>query len=174
MPSTKSKIDDIFYIDEGEQVIDEYTCALSDKILLQGKLYITNKKLVFYSWFNNSTLFGKTLMEIPLTDITAIEKRYNLIFDNSIAITTRGNAEMFLTSFINRDKCFRHIHTMLVEKGIIKCESPLSKTNSENTSVNQDNVAQENLQLYDGIPIEERNSVNNGVTNANSNINHRR
>ena len=72
--NTKQKYDDVFYIDSGEIVLDDFSCALSDLILLQGKLFITDKKLVFYSWFNNTTLFGKTIMEIPLTDIIYLDK----------------------------------------------------------------------------------------------------
>ena len=95
--NTKQKYDDVFYIDSGEIVLDDFSCALSDLILLQGKLFITDKKLVFYSWFNNTTLFGKTIMEIPLTDIIYLDKKYNLIFDNSIIVKT-NKTELFLTS----------------------------------------------------------------------------
>ena len=109
IPISKQKYDDVFYIDSGEKVLDDYSCALSDKILLQGKIFITNKKIVFYSWFNNSTLFGKTILEIPLTDIIFIDKKYTLIFDNSIILKT-NKTEIFLTSFIQRDKCFRKIN----------------------------------------------------------------
>ena len=98
--------ENIFYIDQDEEVIDNFNCAYEDKILLQGVLYITNKKLFFYSWFNNKTLFGATKMLIPMNDVLKIEKKYNCkIFDNSILITTKIT-ELFFTSFVFRDKCY--------------------------------------------------------------------
>jgi hypothetical protein len=103
--TNRKKFDDIFYIDQDENFIDNFSCALSDKILVQGKLYITNKKLVFYSWFNNSTLFGKTLIEIPKEEIVEVEKHKNLLFDNMIYVKTKTTQFLF-ASFINRDKCY--------------------------------------------------------------------
>jgi len=97
--------DDIFYLDSDEIVISNFACALSDKILLQGKLHVTNKKVVFYSWFNNTTLFGKTLIEIPKEEIVDIEKYKNAFFDNMIIIKTK-NTQFLFTSFINRDKTY--------------------------------------------------------------------
>ncbi len=162
IPSTRQKYEDIFFIDCGEKVLDDFSCALSDKILLQGQIFLTNKKIVFYSWFNNSTLFGKTILEIPLSDIVLIDKRYNLIFDNSIFIRT-NTTELFLTSFIQRDKCFKRIENLLIKQGIIK-EKSTSKSNSENTSVNQDHINQENM-VFDPLNIEEKNSLNLGLNN---------
>lgn len=70
-----------------EQLIDSFACAVSRKILLQGRLYITNKRLCFHSFFNNKLIFfGKdTKLTIPYDDIMSIEKRINaFVFDNSI------------------------------------------------------------------------------------------
>jgi hypothetical protein len=100
----KKKYDGIFFIDEDEIVKSNYSCALSDKILLQGKLYLTSKKVVFYSWFNNSTLFGKTLIEIPNDDIVSYNKKGNIIFDNELVIKTK-TASFTFASFIGREKC---------------------------------------------------------------------
>ena len=88
----------------GEQIVKAYSCAFADKILLQGKMYITTERLCFHSKFNSNTVFfGGTFIQIPKEDINKIEKRSNvLIFDNSISITTI-NGEMFFTSFFSRD-----------------------------------------------------------------------
>ena len=43
----------------GESLLMSASCALSDKILLQGRVYITTKRICFYSSFNKKTLFGK-------------------------------------------------------------------------------------------------------------------
>ena len=44
---------------EGEEVIDTYVCSLIGKILLSGKMYITSKRVLHRSYFNDKTLFGK-------------------------------------------------------------------------------------------------------------------
>jgi len=73
-----------------EKFFKSFSCALSDKILLTGRLYITNKRLCFHSIFNPSNVFfGDTFIQIPKKDINKIEKRFNaIVFDNSISITT--------------------------------------------------------------------------------------
>lgn len=102
----RKRHEDIFYYDVDEIINpNNFSCALSDKILLQGKLFITSKKLVFYSWFNNASLFGTTLIEIPKSDITYVKKEYNMIFDNSLEVQTK-NVIFFFTSFVYRDKCY--------------------------------------------------------------------
>lgn len=99
--------DNIFTLEDGEKVIETFSCAYKQKILLQGKMYLTNKKIVFYSWFNNKTLFGHTKLIIPLVEVVRIEKKYNLkIFDNSINIVTK-KSELFFTSFVQRDNCYK-------------------------------------------------------------------
>lgn len=82
-------------------------CGLQDKIILTGRLYITNERLCFYSKFNpKNVFFGETFIEIPRRDIKKIEKRFKaVIFDNSISITT-VNGELFFTSFIFRNNAY--------------------------------------------------------------------
>jgi len=92
-------------LEEGEKKIDSFNCALKDKILLQGKLNITNKKIEFTSLFNPVTLFGKTVIIIPFKDIIEIEKKYNLGLDNSINIKTEKISYLF-TNFLSRDRCY--------------------------------------------------------------------
>ena len=123
----KRQHEGIFYIDEDENVISNFSCALSGKILLQGKLYITNKKIVFYSWFNNSTLFGKTLIEIPKEDIVEVERHKNMLFDNMIIIKTK-NTQFLFASFINREKCYSLIK---VYYGEVSFNDKASDKNSE-------------------------------------------
>lgn len=84
-----------------------FTCGMSDNIILQGRLFITNYRLCFYSKFNTSNIFfGETFIQIPKKDIKKIEKRTNaIVFDNSISITT-VNGEVFLTSFFSRNEAF--------------------------------------------------------------------
>jgi len=104
--STYSFFRNKFGLTQGEMIYSVFSCALSDKMLVQGKMFISNKKIGFHSYFNKHTFIGETKMIIPKNDIIRIEKRINaLIFDNSIAIITpRG--ELFFTSFVFRDKAY--------------------------------------------------------------------
>lgn len=105
-----------FKLERGERLVDSFACAVAIKILLQGRLYITNQRLCFHSFFNNKLLFfGKdTKITIPLDDIVSLEKRVNAIFfDNSIAVITKNDKETFFTSFLMRDKAFEVIKIQL-------------------------------------------------------------
>jgi hypothetical protein len=127
----RKKYEGIFYISEDETVKSSYSCALADKILLQGKLYLTTKKVVFYSWFNNSTLFGKTLIEIPKDDIVSFKKKErNILFDNELIIETKGSAFHF-ASFVNRHNC-------LVEMQELYTNALMNRTD---TSIDGDTMA---------------------------------
>jgi hypothetical protein len=62
--------------EEGEKLIRTYSCALYDRIILQGKLYVTNFRLCFHSYFNAANVFfGNTFLQIPKKDVVKIEKR---------------------------------------------------------------------------------------------------
>ena len=69
---------------------------------------MTSKRLCFHSYFNDKTIFGKeTKFLIPISSISRLEKKYNaMVFDNSIAIITKSEKEIFFTSFVYRDAAF--------------------------------------------------------------------
>lgn len=108
------------YVD-GEVYLDKFTCSLQTKVLLSGRLHVTNKRVLFRSLFNEKTLFGKgTKIVLHLEDITWIEKRcYNDIkmFPNSILIRV-SNPEprnYFFTSMMKngRKQSYELIKSML-------------------------------------------------------------
>ena len=187
LESNRKRYDDIFYYDIDEIVSNSnFSCALSDKILLQGKLYVTNKKLVFYSWFNNLTLFGTTLLEIPKCEILDISKQYNMIFDNSLEIYTK-NKSFFVTSLIFRDKCYSVIKELIFGEIEEKDNSPLDKRlslkiNSEKTEIeninnlnNEINLKQNDeessIVLIEGNKFEGNpNDIQNIIENLNDSI----
>ncbi|CAG9318432.1 unnamed protein product [Blepharisma stoltei] len=96
------------------QIVDSFTCALSQKILLHGRMYLTTSHLCFHSYFNSSTLFGReTLLAIPLSDIIKVEKRQiALIFDTALSITTHSS-EILFASFLFRDQALATINNLL-------------------------------------------------------------
>lgn len=77
-------------IEEGETILDDYSCALKKSILIQGTIYISTTALYFHSYFNDSIMFLSkvgTKFRILISDIKDVTKAKNaLIFDNSIEL----------------------------------------------------------------------------------------
>ena len=119
--STKKDDDEL---EKGENILDNFNCALKDKILLQGKIFITNKKIWFRSFFNSTTFFGKTTIMIPLSDIVSIEKKYYLALDNSIEVKTE-KVSYFFTNYLSRDNCYN-----LLKEELNKIKKSKSQNNS--------------------------------------------
>jgi len=133
-----------------EPPIDSFACAVSWKILLQGRIYVTKTKICFHSFFNNNTIIGgETKILIPIEDVQNIEKRYNAwIFDNSIAIKTK-TTEFFFTSFVYRDraydlleKCLKDFRLANKSEEILK---PISLNEGGNIEIQQNSSVKEFL-----------------------------
>ncbi|EZG56858.1 GRAM domain protein [Gregarina niphandrodes] len=91
------------------RLLGQYNCALSGKILLQGKMYISTTAVGFYSVFNDSTFISliPTLVLFEYHEIVNITKRSNaLVFNNSIEIELRDGTSYFFTSYVNREKAW--------------------------------------------------------------------
>ncbi|XP_028824449.1 protein Aster-C isoform X2 [Denticeps clupeoides] len=104
---------------ETERLIMDYPCALQRDILLQGRLYLSENWLSFYS----HVLWGMKIV-LNLSQITAVtrEKTARLI-PNAIQISTRTE-KLFLTSFSAREKAFQGVFRMwqnyLLDKPLTK------------------------------------------------------
>ena len=122
--------------EKGENIIDKFHCALKDKILLQGKFIITNKRIWFKSIFNSSTLFGRTTLMIPLIDIVSIEKKPYLALDNSIEVKTE-KVSYFFTNYLSRDNCYN-----LVQQELNKINK--DKSSKKNLSISPELNAKSN------------------------------
>ena len=117
-------------LEKDETILDSFNCALKDKILLQGKFIITNKRIWFKSLFNTSTFFGKTTIMIPLNDIISIEKKYYLMLDNSIEVKTE-KVSYFFTSYLSRDNCFNLLQGQLNKIKEVKSYRTKSRKKSD-------------------------------------------
>lgn len=94
-------------------LIESFSCALSQKLLLQGRLYLTTTHIVFHSYFNSSTIFGReTLISIPLVDIIKIEKRAVLFFENSLSLLTKSGSFVF-KSLYYREQAYATLENLL-------------------------------------------------------------
>ena len=86
-----------------------YSCALSQKILLAGKMKLSPEGLFFESVFNRKNVFfGTTQLFIPKSHISGVTKETMLLVPNSLSVETIKGPLLF-TSLFNRDKTFAKI-----------------------------------------------------------------
>ena len=107
-PSEKNKEMHRLFKDlaDTEKVIDDYSCSLAKEILIQGRLYVSQNWLCFYS--NIFTIENKLI--IPFANVTAVTKeRTALVIPNAITISANG-AKYGFSSFVARDI----VHTVLM------------------------------------------------------------
>lgn len=82
-----------------ERLIEDYTCAWLNDVLLHGRMYITEAHLAFYT----KVIWTYTAI-IPLNSITAITKKVvGGIFDNALEIET-SDKKYYFTSFLSRNQ----------------------------------------------------------------------
>lgn len=100
------KLQKKFQLAEDEILIDSFLCALINKILIQGELYLTPSKMIFHSPFNSRTLFGETVIIMEYHNINYIDKTHGVFgLQNSIYIETQSE-EFTFTSFLFRDQAY--------------------------------------------------------------------
>jgi hypothetical protein len=118
-----------FGLKAGTIIIESFSCALSQKLLLQGRLYITTSHICFHSYFNSSTIFGReTVISIPLPDITRIEKRSVLFFENSLCLVTKSGSFLF-KSLLYREQAYATLENLL------KLNNPLILTQDKSCEI---------------------------------------
>ncbi|XP_060090623.1 protein Aster-C isoform X2 [Heteronotia binoei] len=105
-----------------ERLVVDYVCALQKDILLQGRLYLSENWLCFYS----NIFRWETAISIALKDITFMTKEKTArLIPNAIQIATEGE-KFFFTSFNSRDRSYLNIFRLwqnaLLEKRLTKQE----------------------------------------------------
>nr|XP_045758846.1 protein Aster-C isoform X2 [Mirounga angustirostris] len=105
-----------------EKLIADYACALQRDILLQGRLYLSENWLCFYS----NIFRWETTICIALKNITFMTKEKTArLIPNAIQIVTEGE-KFFFTSFGARDRSylsiFRLWQNVLLEKSLTRQE----------------------------------------------------
>ncbi|XP_069041527.1 protein Aster-A isoform X3 [Lepisosteus oculatus] len=85
-----------------ERLIVDYSCALQKDILLQGRLYLSENWICFYS----NIFRWETTITIQLKDITSLTKEKTAkLIPNAIQISTEADKHFF-TSFGARDRSY--------------------------------------------------------------------
>ncbi|XP_060920815.1 protein Aster-C [Labrus mixtus] len=111
LPTYKQRFDEFKKLfkelPESERLIVDYTCALQRDILLQGRLYLSENWLCFYS-----NVFRGTKIILTLKDIVTMtrEKTARLI-PNAIQVCTSTD-KYFFTSFSAREKSYLGVFRM--------------------------------------------------------------
>lgn len=95
-------------VPETDRLLDDFSCALSREILLQGRIYISEH----YLCFNSSLLGWVTTLVISLDEIQKFERRSTVgLFPNGIIIETKEAKHTF-ANFITRDQTLNFIETI--------------------------------------------------------------
>ncbi|XP_072249620.1 protein Aster-A isoform X1 [Leuresthes tenuis] len=103
-----------------ERLIVDYSCALQKDILLQGRLYLSENWLCFYS----NIFRWETTITILLKDVTSMTKEKTAkLIPNAIQIST-DNEKHFFTSFGARDRSFMMIFRLWQNALLDKALSP--------------------------------------------------
>eukprot|EP00742_Colponemidia_sp_Colp-10_P007896 GILJ01008517.1.p1 GENE.GILJ01008517.1~~GILJ01008517.1.p1 ORF type:complete len:1274 (+),score=212.77 GILJ01008517.1:34-3855(+) len=100
-----------FQLPASEHLLTSYSCAFAKKILLHGRLFITQHFLCFHSFFNSNTILGAdTTVQFKFRDIRSVEKKNSaVIFPNAISITLKSGEVMLFASFIFRDQAYSYL-----------------------------------------------------------------
>ncbi|KAK9450859.1 uncharacterized protein V1518DRAFT_431545 [Limtongia smithiae] len=89
-------------VPEEDSLIEDYGCALSREILLQGRLYISEQHICF----NSNILGWVTNLVISFDEVMSLEKRTTAgLFQNAIMVQTLHARNVF-ASLISRDSTF--------------------------------------------------------------------
>uniref|UniRef100_A0A3P9I6J6 GRAM domain containing 1A n=1 Tax=Oryzias latipes TaxID=8090 RepID=A0A3P9I6J6_ORYLA len=103
-----------------ERLIVDYSCALQKDILLQGRLYLSESWLCFYS----NIFRWETTITIQLKDVTCMTKEKTAkLIPNAIQISTESEKHFF-TSFGARDRSFMMIFRLWQNALLDKALSP--------------------------------------------------
>lgn len=157
-------------VSEHERLIGEFNCAYNKEILYQGKLYLTETNLYFYSSF-----IGFVTKEvISINDIVQIEKRSTAgLFKNGIFIETVQNKYNFV-SFINRDNTYDLISEVWTQSTIEGRARGLTTNDDDSESSEEeeeDDVDMENESEESSVlsTKEDNGSVETNITSDENN-----
>ncbi|XP_061791330.1 protein Aster-C isoform X2 [Nerophis lumbriciformis] len=109
-------------VPDSERLLVDYPCALQRDILLQGRLYLTDNWLCFYS----NVFFG-TKFTLLLKDIEQLTKEKTARLIPNAMVVRSTTERLFLTSFSARDKSYVEVFRMwqnaLMDKPLTPKES---------------------------------------------------
>ncbi|KAI5969917.1 hypothetical protein CANMA_000957 [Candida margitis] len=143
---------------KSEKLIDDFSCALSKDILVQGKMYLSDH----YVCFNSNILGWIKHIIIPLQEVIQIEKKSTAgLFPNGMVIKTLHQKYTF-ASIIGRDSAFRIItnvwHRLLLEQSNIDPRQLGKAGKGQNGSKDANGSAENQSDTDDGNTSDDENS----------------
>lgn len=140
-----------------DRLIADFSCALSKDILIQGKLFISDRHLCFYS---NILGWVKSII-VPFKEIVQIEQKNTaMLFRNAISVQTLHEKFLF-TSFMSRDAAFDLIMSVwnqtILNKHSTKVDAVNSDLNDGSSTYGSDSINEryEAMGDFDSNPSEE-------------------
>ncbi|CAJ1070432.1 GRAM domain-containing protein 2B-like isoform X2 [Xyrichtys novacula] len=112
-------------VSKDELLKQSYTCALQRDILYQGKMYVSDNWICFYS-----KVFGRdTKISIPVASVTFIKKtKTALLVPNALVIETSSYQHVFV-SFLSRNTTYKLLRSVCVHLEVDKaCGSPTNSS----------------------------------------------
>lgn len=136
--TSKQVVRSIFGLSSKERIFDDFSCAYKHKILLHGRIYLTENNICFYS----NVLGIKYKTVIDLKKITEIKKKNTLgIFSNALKITTDDNQSYKFSSFSNRNVAYKSI--VALWKNVSKYAKDVDEDEDEEASNQEDSEIEE-------------------------------
>lgn len=91
----------VFGVDPHEKLHGAFNCALSGDITHQGRLYVFDKSIGFYS-----PMFGKKMKVLRAEDVSDVRKMSGLLPANAILIKTMHDEDTVFANFLSRDRAY--------------------------------------------------------------------
>ncbi|KAG8509498.1 Protein Aster-C, partial [Galemys pyrenaicus] len=154
------------HLPDTEKLIADYACALQRDILLQGRLYLSENWLCFYS----NIFRWETTISIALKNITFMTKEKTArLIPNAIQIVTEGE-KFFFTSFGARDRSylsiFRLWQNVLLEKNLTRQEFWQLLQQNYGTELGLDAEEMENFSLSIEDNVQSRSPGRNSLEDS--------
>ncbi|XP_004675265.1 PREDICTED: GRAM domain-containing protein 1C [Condylura cristata] len=154
------------HLPDTEKLIADYACALQRDILLQGRLYLSENWLCFYS----NIFRWETTISIALKNITFMTKEKTArLIPNAIQIVTEGE-KFFFTSFGARDRSylsiFRLWQNVLLEKNLTRQEFVQLLQQNYGTELGLNAEEMENLSLSIEDNVQPRSPGRNSLDDS--------
>lgn len=144
---------------ENEVIIDTFSCTFSDNLLLQGRLYLTTKRLAFQSPFNVKTVFGETVVVVPNGEIRSLERDKLLFGISNILHINTIHGRVTFSSFASSDRAIKLIDEVLSKTSQIY-QGILNKNQQNNARGTPNEDPDEEEKVSPAVDAEE--GMNNG------------
>ncbi|XP_058274946.1 GRAM domain-containing protein 2B-like isoform X1 [Hemibagrus wyckioides] len=153
-----------FQINETDDLIHAFTCALQKEVLYHGKMYVSLQHVCFYS----SVLLKETKVQIHVSDIQIIKKKNTArVVPNAISIVTNTGDKYLFGSIRNRDVCFKVLKSICPQLQDVSNGSPQMSSAENVHELEADTISSHSSQEDSTDPHRSSDSGQNRTTGRN-------